>query len=610
VKTGAGKLILATCLRIFSHRSLSRYPVRISASLAALSFLLIPPAFSQFTAPPKREVRAVWIATAAGLDWPRTTDRIVQQNDLRAILSDLHRAHFNTLFFQVRARGDAYYHSAYEPWAENLTGTLGKDPGWDPLAFLTTEAHTLGMEVHAWFNLYKIRGPNPVPASAPPHISRTRPKWTVSDEGELWLDPGIPGVTLYLLDVALDLVQNYALDGINFDFIRYPGRTFADQESYRRYGIGIPRDAWRLANITRFVSQFASRARPLSPNLKIGSSPLGVYETDSASNTLGSPQAVYQDSQSWLREGFQDYVSPQLYWDIGTSRGDPDFGVTVERWQRGSFGRHIYAGIGAYKPEVFREIPRQIDLARSAGTAGQAYFRLENIRSLDMFGGRYESPALIPPMSWRDNVPPLPPLHLAVTEIATNIFHLEWTPAPKAPDGDGARWYVIYRSSPAAPRTDFAPNIITVVPGTQNHYTDTVTVPAGFAYYYAVTALDKMNNESEPSTTETGVVHELLALKGKLSNVTALSASFGQARRTPSLLAYRIAAPAHVILEVLWTDTAGKDSLVAVLLNDRESEGTHILGMEALHLAPGDYTLRLQAGTTVLEQPLRIPATP
>jgi hypothetical protein len=466
------------------------------------------------------------------------------------------------------------------------------------------------MEVHAWFNVFKIRGPNPVAASTPPHISRAHPGWTVADEGELWLDPGVPGVTRYLLDVACDLVQNYTLDGINFDFIRYPGRTFADQETYRRYGNGMARDAWRLSNVTRFVSQFASRARTLSPNLKIGSSPLGVYETDSASNTLGSPQAVYQDSQAWLREGFQDYLSPQLYWDIGTSRGDPDFAVTVERWRRGSYGRHIYAGIGAYKGEVFREIPRQIDVVRNAGVDGQAYFRLDNVRSLDVFGGRYDAPALVPPMIWRDNVPPLPPQHLAVTEFATNIFQLEWTPAPKAADGDFARWYVVYRSSPAAPRIDFAPNIVAVIPGTQNSFTDTVTVPAGFTYYYAVTTLDKMNNESEPSTTGTGVVHELLTLKGKLANVTALSASFGQATRTPSLLAYRIAAPAHVMLAILRREAAGKDSLVRVLLNDFEPEGTHILGMESLGLAPGDYTLRLQAGATLLEQPLRIPAAP
>jgi uncharacterized lipoprotein YddW (UPF0748 family) len=584
--------------------------VRICGFLAVSFSFLMTSAPAQFLPPPKLELRAVWIATAAGLDWPRTTESAAQQNSLRALIRDLHRAHFNTIFFQVRARGDAYYRSAFEPWAENLTGTLGKDPGWDPLTFLLAEAHALGMEVHGWFNLYKVRGPNPVAASTPLHISRAQPQWTVPDEGEVWLDPGVPGVTRYLLDVASDLIQKYALDGINFDFIRYPGRTFADQDSYRRHGNGMDRDAWRRSNVTRFVSEFAARARTLRPNLKIGSSPLGVYETDPASRTLGSPQAVYQDSEAWLRAGLHDYLSPQIYWDIGTSHGDPDFAALIQRWQRGAGVRHIYAGIGAYKPEVFREIPSQIDLARLAGTAGQAYFRLENIRSLDMFGGRYDAPALIPPMTWKDSLPPLPPSHLAVAEMETNVFHLEWIHAPKAADGDGARWYVIYRSSPAPPRIDFSSNIVAVIPGSLNHYIDTVTVPSGFTYYYAVTALDKFNNESDPSTMGSGVVRELLALRGKLSNITALSAAFGQGQRTPSLLAYRIAVPAHVTLEILQMGIEGRDSVVAVLLDRQEPEGTHILGMDALRLAPGVYTLRLRTGTTSLEQPLQIPTTP
>jgi uncharacterized lipoprotein YddW (UPF0748 family) len=546
---------------------------------------------------PKREVRAVWLATTAGLDWPRTTDRTTQQDSLRNLLRDLHRAHFNTIFFQVRARGDAYYRSAYEPWAENLTGTLGKDPGWDPLQFFLAEAHAMGMEVHGWFNLYKVRGPNPVGASTPLHVSRAQPGWTVAEEGEVWLDPGIPGVTRYLLDVALDLIQNYALDGINFDFIRYPGRTFPDQESYRRHGNGMDRDVWRRSNITRFVTEFAARARTFRPDLKIGSSPFGVYETDAASGTLGSPQAIYQDSEAWLRAGLHDYLSPQLYWDIGASRGDPDFAALARRWHEGAFGRHIYAGIAAYKEEVFREIPEQIDAARRAGTDGQAYFRLENIRSLDMFGGRYDTPALPPP-------------HLAVTEVATNVFYLEWTPAPRATDGDGAHWYVIYRGSPAPPHIDDPATIVAVIPGTSTFYLDTLTVPSAFTYHYAVTALDNANNESGPSTTGTGIVRELLALKGKLSAMTALSVSFSQGKSSPSLLAYRTTAPSQVTLEILRTGREGGDSLVTVLLDRHEGGGTHILGMSGLDLAPGEYTVRLRTGGTSLEQPLRIPEAP
>jgi uncharacterized lipoprotein YddW (UPF0748 family) len=560
-------------------------------------------ASAQVPASPKREVRAVWITTAAGLDWPKTTDPREQKASLRSILLDLHRANFNTVFFQVRARGDAYYRSSFEPWAENLTGTLGADPGWDPLAFLLAQAHALGMEVHAWFNVFKVRGPLPVTSSTPPHVTRAHPNWTVEEEGELWLDPGLPEVRRYLVEVASDLIRNYDLDGINFDFLRYPGRAFPDQETYRRYGNGYDRDVWRRSNIDAFVDDFAARARTLRPMLRIGSSPLGVYQTDAASSTLGSYQAVYQDSEGWLRRGVQDYLSPQIYWDIGTTKGNPDFGGLVRRWQQGSAGRQIYAGIAAYKPEVFNQIPRQIDLSREAGNAGQAYFRLQSIRPLNMFAERYSSPALIPPMPWKDSLPPLPPSRLAVAEMVTNTFSLEWTPSAKAADGDTACAYVVYRNSPSAPRTDVASQIIAVLPASCTAFVDTVKIPMGLTYQYAVTALDRAENESAPSMVGSGVVRELLALKGKLSDVTALSASVVQPGRTPTLLAYQLPAGGPVRLSVLKVE-AGEEHVIAVLVDGPQQQGTHILGVGTLQLPPGGYTLRLHAGGTTVEQAL------
>ena len=322
-----GPLLFHPSLSILSHPGpeLPRSVNRIIPFL--LLFILFGSATGQFTSP-KREVRAVWLTTAAGLDWPRTTDRAAQQTALRTIIRDLHTAHFNTIFFQARARADAYYRSAYEPWAEALTGTLGSDPGWDPLRFLLTEAHAVGMEVHAWFNVFKVRGPNPMPASTPPHLTRAHPQWVILDEGgEAWVDPGNPAARRYTLDVAFDLIQNYDLDGISFDFLRYPGRVFPDAESYRRWGNGTDRDSWRRGNINQFVKEFAETARRTRPMLKIGSAPIGVYETDPVSGTQGSPQAVYQDSESWLRSGDQDYQSPQIYWNFGASRGDPDCGA-------------------------------------------------------------------------------------------------------------------------------------------------------------------------------------------------------------------------------------------------------------------------------------------
>ena len=263
---------------------------------------------------PKCEVRAVWITTAASLDWPRSLNTQEQQTSLRRMVSDLKAAHFNTIFFQARARGDAYYKSDYEPWAENLTGIPGQDPGWDPLDFLLREAHAAGMEVHAWFNLYKVRGLNAARPSFPQHISLAHPEWTVFSDGEVWVDPGIPEVRSYLLRVAMDLTRNYNIDGIQFDFIRYPGREFRDSKTFRRYGNGMDREDWRRSNIDLFVAEFYDSATALKPMLKVGSAPLGLY--NGINKGGGGFYSYYQDSQGWLQKKKHDYLAPQLYWPL------------------------------------------------------------------------------------------------------------------------------------------------------------------------------------------------------------------------------------------------------------------------------------------------------
>jgi len=277
------------------------------------------------TPPPKQEVRAVWVATAAGLDWPRTQNTREQQEALVTIVQTAKALGLNTLFFQVRARGDAYYRSRYEPWADNLTGTLGRDPGWDPLRFLLDAAHGAGIEVHAWFNVFKVRGPNPVKPTTPLHPTLAFPQWTTELQGEAWLNPGVPAVRTYSLNVALDLVTSYDIDGILFDFVRYPGQDFPDGETYARYGRGTARDSWRRGNVSLFVKEFYERASALKPMLKIGSAPLGVYDGQAEGLASGSYQEYFQDAPAWIRSGWQDYLAPQVYWNIGSSPGDPDF---------------------------------------------------------------------------------------------------------------------------------------------------------------------------------------------------------------------------------------------------------------------------------------------
>lgn len=357
---------------------------------------------------PASELRGVFVTTSNSLDWPKSLRREEQQASLKRIIQDMKRSNLNAIFFQVRARGDAYYRSRFEPWAENLTGILGNDPGWDPLEFLLKEAQAAGIEVHAWFNVYKIRGPVPPSPSTPEHPVRAYPEWVVQYDNESWFDPGIPGVREYLVKVFSDLIAGYNLDGVCFDFIRYPGRDFPDVETYRRYGAGAPVDVWRRKNIEAFVREAHAAASRLRPQLKLGAAPLGNYSgalsiQPDTKTTQGSFGDFHQDSRSWLKNGWLDYLVPQVYWTIEFETRGPDFVHLVRSWVREAEGRHTYAGIGAYKPEIARQIPDQITAARKLGAQGQVFFRYEHVRDMSLFGDRYASPASIPPMQWKKN---------------------------------------------------------------------------------------------------------------------------------------------------------------------------------------------------------------
>lgn len=578
-------------------------PIPIVVLLATggwVAFLLSP---AHSIAAPKHEVRAVWIATAAGLDWPKTTDRTEQQNSLRKMVRTLKAANFNTIFFQVRARGDAYYRSAYEPWAENLTGTSGKDPKWDPLAFLLAEAHTAGMEVHAWFNVFKVRGPGRI--SSPQHPARAFSGSIVNVDGEGWLDPGLPEVREYLVNVAVDLVRNYDIDGIQFDYIRYPGREFPDESTYRKYGKGMEKGDWRRANITGFVRAFHDSATRVRPAMKIGSAPIGVFSVGNGKNGWGAYHSYYQDSQSWLKEGLHDYLVPQIYWDIGESTGDPDFVRLVQSWQENSWGRHIYAGMAPYKPRVLKEIPDQIDASRNAGTMGQAYFRYEHIMGMNMFGGRYDSPANIPPVPWKDGTPPNPPGPLAVTELSPTTFHLEWSPPAIATDGDTARYYNIYRSTSPSIYTLDGSHLIAVTPDAATAFVDTVRHPHGATYYYAVSAFDKSHNESAPSPVTPVLVKEVVDLSGRLQAVPSLTTLPGEDRASPSLVAYRLPQRSPVFLEIITTKD-GTGMPVATISRGMQDGGTYVLGVEPGQVPPGAYVVRLHAGETIVDRSLEV----
>jgi len=270
-------------------------------------------------------------------------------------------------------------------------------------------------------------------------------------------------------------------------------------------------------------------------------------------------------------------------------------------WQKLAGSRQVYAGIGAYKGSIAREIPAQIDSARRLGSCGEAFFRYESIKGNGLFAGRFATPALIPAMSWKSFAPPEAPPYLAVTEVTTNVFALEWIAPEAAPEGDPYA-YVVYRSSTHDIARDDPRCVVAVVPRGTTTYTDSVRAPNSATYYYAVSALDRACTEGPASPVMSGTMREFLSLKGKLNEVTALSATVSTRSGAPTLVAYTIARRTPVTLEMISHPEKSGDTMITTLVHDTQECGTYVIGLKEMQFTPGRYIVRLRAGQSVVEQ--------
>jgi uncharacterized lipoprotein YddW (UPF0748 family) len=567
--------------------------------------------------PPKYEVRAIWLTTLGGIDWPRSHDAQEQQQSLRRIVQDLKEKNFNTIFFQVRPRGNAFYRSRYEPWAEELTGTAGKDPGWDPLAFLLAEAHAAGMEVHAWLNMAKVYGEGRPHRSSPAHVLDAHPSWVKKSGHEWWIDMGIPAAREYLKNVVLDVALTYDVDGIHFDYLRYPEGGIEDLESFRLYGDGMQRDNWRRSNVDRLVTDVYRSLKKQKPHLKIGSAPVGLFHTmNGVQSDFTGYDGVYQDARGWLRKGVQDYLVPQLYWDLGAESGrkDPDFEQLCADWTSNSYGRHIYAGIGVYKKKIQKEVDDQIVVSRMAGMEGQALFRYRHLETLEGRLPAYRFPALIPPMPWIDSIPPLPPIGVSITSSGV----LRWSRPKPARDGDLPEKYVVYRSSSKPVNTRDPRNIIAILSGSALNFVDFQI--NGMIYSYAVTSLDACNNESRqqwaPDVIAAKTQPELIAEKmeafspavsprhsvglapvhnTKNDTLCLLAQNYPEPFTEKTLILYELAGAGHVRLIVTDPKTGSEKSVV----DEQQDCGTYIALFSSMDGDEVEYECRLEVGGTV-----------
>lgn len=345
-------------------------------------------------AQPKPEFRGVWIASVDNIDWPRRADYSVASQKAEFIRQlNLHQRNgMNAVIVQVRPAADAFYASPFEPWSQWLTGTQGKPPTpfYDPLEFTIEEAHDRGFEYHAWVNPYRANFSVGKASIAKTHITKLHPEWFVKYGTTLYFDPGNKEAQTWVVQVIKDMVERYDIDALHMDDYFYPypiaGKEFPDGASYAKYGAGLSRADWRRSNVDSIIRRLSLVIHQAKPWVKFGISPFGVWR-NSSKDPEGSPTKagvtnyddLYADVLLWLREGWVDYVAPQVYWEF--SQPNAPFQPIVKWWNEHTYGRHCYIGLGLYKAgttKAWRDktlIPRQIDSTRAQpNLQGQIYF--------------------------------------------------------------------------------------------------------------------------------------------------------------------------------------------------------------------------------------------
>lgn len=407
----------------------------------------------------------MWIATVDNIDWPsqRGLSTAAQQDELTRILDAAKKLNLNGVVFQVRPHADALYESKLEPWSEYLTGRQGEAPSpkWDPLQFVVEEGHKRGLEVHAWFNPFRAWHPKAISTPARNFIGKTNPG-LVKDYGKYkWLDPGEKDAVDRSLEVMLDVVRRYDVDGVHIDDYFYPyksyapGKDFPDDASWARYlgsGGTLSRADWRRQNVNGFVERLYRSIKAEKPWVKLGISPFGIYRPGQPPDVkarMDQYEQLYADPMKWLAEGWCDYISPQLYWPIA---GDQPYLSLLNWWQASNRkGRHLWPGLATWKVGKdsgdwpVGEIARQIDLTRQSRMAtGNIHYSAKALAQdwkgirTQLLNETYTTPALVPASTWLDRTPPKQP-KLRLTPNANGLYV-----SFDATDRGDVRWWAVY----------------------------------------------------------------------------------------------------------------------------------------------------------------------
>lgn len=445
--------------------------------------------------PPATEVRAVWLTTNYGLDWPKNRSNIdIQKKELIEILDDLKKYNFNTVFFQTRTRGEVLYKSVIEPMSSVVAPPKFNQERFDPLAFAIEECHKRGLTCHAWIVTYPLGSNRHVQGLGAQSITRKNPA-IVKKYGNGWfLDPGNPQTDDYLLSIVNEIVTNYEVDGVHFDYIRYPdaSRRFPDKDTFNKYGKGKTLDNWRRENINRFVAKMYDSVKNIKPWVQVSSAPLGRYRPlQNKNDGWNAYVTVYQDAGYWMMSGKHDALYPMMYYRNHL------FYPFADDWILHSNNRIVVPGLGVYQMSELKwpkeDIVNQIDYTRDKTMSGQAYFRTENVLSnlkgiLFSINDYYKYPAKLPAMTWLSDTIPDAPLDLRAEKVR-GMFQLKWDN-----NGIGRTTYTIYRSENEDFDTQKAEKILAT--GIREPMFELYVEDNDEAYYYYVTSSDAYNNES------------------------------------------------------------------------------------------------------------------
>lgn len=471
---------------------------------------------------PKYEVRAVWLTTIGGIDWPHSyaqSERSAekQKEELRAILDRLQKANINTILLQTRIRATTIYPSQYEPWDGCLSGFPGKSPGYDALQFAIDECHKRGMEVHAWvvtipvgkWNSYGCR-----------QLRKRFPRLIKRIDQDGYMDPEATQTGCYLAEMCREIVQRYDVDGIHLDYIRYP-------ETWK---FRIGKDQAR-GNITRIVEKIHQAVKKEKPWVKMSCSPIGKFDDLSRywSHGWNAYTKVAQDAQAWLKDGLMDELFPMMYF-----RGDQFFPFAID-WKEHSYGKIIAPGLGIYflDPKEGKwnisDITSELYHLRNIGE-GHAFFR--NKFLLDNHQGVYDFvtahfnryPALVPPMTWESNKRPQQPVTLCIEENEGTTT-LRWDNSLQYEDGTAIKTPSIYNNVYASKEYPVdvhdARNLILTRTTRRQLTTRTGNTPT----YYAVTTTDGFGNESRAKQLSQTAMVETTKRYGKACRLTTTGES-------------------------------------------------------------------------------------